>query len=193
MGPTTYDIGDMWARGDRQSSQFMTKLPRLHPSPAPVSDTDDFFLPSSEASHAPLSRGLIWPRSPRDPSVAPRDSGSEQLSDPHARSLSAQVEASSRLYRNCFHSKHDRWKICSATKLGPGEYDLARTSAIRVARPGATKKPSPCFRQHTHSKAAKRGSTPTLTQRAAEPFGGDWVRAGTIDRHWTSKRTVIYY
>lgn len=141
LGPTSYDLPAPWKDfADKKSSQFVSSAPRLHPLPRSLSAELDFFEPCTDlhpgvSSHAPLSKGRVWPTSPRSASPPPREPGLEHLTDPELRSISAEVEHSSRHYRPSFKSHVDRFSLPKQPSvLGPGE----RQSDARTRCPDAS-------------------------------------------------------
>jgi len=206
LGPTSYDLPRDWSSdAARNTSQFASKATRLHSPALPLSAQHEFLVETSATQQsmkasAPYTLGRTWTTSPRTPNPPMRDPGLEKFSNPQASSLATSIEGSQRRYRASFHSNAARFHkpaSMTGTGVGPGSYDTGSSqgaSAQRKLAPSASA-PSPMFRAPQHSREVRQSAgLKKLLRQEARPYGGtDWVRSGSIDRHWTSKRAHQYY
>lgn len=205
LGPTTYDVGRTgWVTDPkRKASQFASRGPRLHQPEPPLSAKHDFLSSGVDtltrvSKHAmPLSRATAFTTTPREPVPLPRDEGQEAVLDPQVGSIAARVTASSHSYRSSFRSGQERLcvhKTTTARELGPGAYDTSRhvgTLGRPLLRSQSTE--SAVFRAPKHSKAALRPLASHSKLPVYEAYGGEWLRAGSIDPHWTARGHSLGY
>ena len=201
LGPGTYDTEHPWTTDpDRIMSQFSSKASRLHKLEMPLSAELDFLDTSptrktAVTSAAPYSRGRTWNTSPRYPNQPARDPGQLVQTDPKAGSLSTSIANSKRLYKASFQfsgSRLHEHKTTTGRDIGPGSYNTApkRESTLSGQR---SQSMSHMFRTPSHSREVQRPKELRKMIRQEAYGGSDWVRGGTIDRHWTSKKSFSYY
>ena len=186
LGPYTYDMSQPWITDpDRKNGTFTSTSPRLRKTAVPLSAEHDFVVSDTrqQSASAPFSRGKRWNKSARYPSPSRRDHGLDETMDPEAGSLAAAVKDQSRSYKALFESGTNRFPQAQSTNLGPGRYDPP-VRAMSVARSNTV---SRMFQSPTNNKASKRPYHLSELLNTREPFGGQWVRAGNIDRHWTNR------
>ena len=208
LGPTSYALSRDWtSEPTRATSQFASKVSRLHTPAEPLSAQHEFLVATtttqqSVKASAPFTLGRTWTSSPRGPIPPKRDPGLEKLTDPHMSSFATRVEGSQRHYRASFHSNAARLhKDVSMTGsgVGPGSYNTSSNSSGGASGQrtllSSTSTPSSMFQAPRHSREVRQSaSLKKLLRQEAGPYGGtDWVRSGSIDRHWTSKKTHRYY